>query len=381
MTRERDKLEQAAQQYLNTFPVATFQKLLLYWFERNMRQLPWRKDQEPYKIWVSEVMLQQTQVDTVIPYYERFMSRFPTLEALAEAEEEEVLKYWEGLGYYSRARNLHQAVKEVKERYGGRVPDNRKEIASLKGVGPYTAGAILSIAYGQPEPAVDGNVLRVISRLLHIEEDIQKAKTRHLFEEIVRHLIPKGRASYFNQGLMELGALVCTPKSPHCLTCPVQEVCRAYQAGMQDQLPVKGKKKKPKTVKIVAGVLMEKGHVLIRQRPDNGLLAKLYEFPNVQWDDQEPDETISRYLFDMYGLRTATVEQWPSVQHTFTHLIWEISVYRLHLAEPLDKLNGFVFPQEEQPFSAARWERIEDLERYPFPVSHQKIKKEIWKRL
>ncbi|MDQ0340037.1 A/G-specific adenine glycosylase [Caldalkalibacillus uzonensis] len=373
-------MDQAAEKYLAAFPVDRFQKQLLYWFERNMRQLPWREDRDPYKIWVSEVMLQQTQVDTVIPYYKRFMERFPTLEALAEADEEEVLKHWEGLGYYSRARNLHQAVKEVKERYGGQVPENREDISTLKGVGPYTAGAILSIAYGQREPAVDGNVLRVISRLLYIEEDIQKVKTRRLVEAIVQCLIPEGRASYFNQGLMELGALVCTPKSPHCLTCPVHEVCLAYQQGVQSQLPVKAKKKKPKTVKLVAGVLTDGEQVLIRQRPNSGLLAKLYEFPNVEWYGHEPAETISRYLFETYGLRAETVEEWPLVQHTFTHLIWEIRVYRLQLAEPL----GGTLKSAQNRLSLAsetRWERIGNLDRYPFPVSHQKIKKELRQRL
>ncbi len=198
---------------------------LLEWYMENKRDLPWRRHRDPYYIWVSEIMLQQTRVDTVIPYFKRFIERFPTVEALADAPEQDVLKCWEGLGYYSRARNLQAAAKQVKELHGGQVPDDRAAVFALKGVGPYTAGAILSIAFNKPEPAVDGNVMRVLSRYFLIEEDIMKGSTRALMEGLVTELIPEGRASDFNQALMELGALVCTPKSPHCLTCPVMEHC------------------------------------------------------------------------------------------------------------------------------------------------------------
>lgn len=230
--------------YTDDFSILNFQRDLVDWYKMNQRDLPWRADQDPYKVWVSEIMLQQTRVDTVIPYFNRFLGLFPTLEALAEADEEKVLKAWEGLGYYSRVRNLQTAVKEVAEQYGGRVPDTPEDISKLKGVGPYTAGAILSIAYGVPEPAVDGNVMRVLSRILLIEEDIGKAKSRTLFEKAVRELISKEDPSSFNQALMELGALICTPKSPACLICPVHEHCRAFEQGRQRELPVKEKKQK-----------------------------------------------------------------------------------------------------------------------------------------
>ena len=218
---------------LDAFNKETFRQDLIGWFEQEQRTLPWRQDQDPYKVWVSEIMLQQTRVDTVIPYFNRFIEQFPTIEALAEAEEDKVLKAWEGLGYYSRARNLQAAVREVHEHYGGRVPDNPKEISSLKGVGPYTAGAILSIAYGIPEPAVDGNVMRVLSRILSIWEDIAKPATRKIFEEAVRELISHENPSFFNQALMELGALICTPTSPSCLLCRVREHCLAFFEGKQ----------------------------------------------------------------------------------------------------------------------------------------------------
>lgn len=208
-----------------------FSTELLSWYERSKRDLPWRRHRDPYYIWVSEIMLQQTRVDTVIPYFQRFIERFPTIRDLAEAPEEEVLKCWEGLGYYSRARNLQAAAKQVMERHGGIVPDTKAEVSALKGVGPYTTGAILSIAFNRPEPAVDGNVMRVLSRYFLIEEDVAKAGTRTLMEELAAELIPEGRASDFNQALMELGALVCTPKSPQCLICPVMARCAGRLEG------------------------------------------------------------------------------------------------------------------------------------------------------
>lgn len=355
--------------HLETFPTKDFQQEILYWFERNMRDLPWRKDKDPYKIWVSEIMLQQTKVDTVIPYFQRFTTKYPTLEALAEAPLDDVLKEWEGLGYYSRARNLHSAVNEVKEKYGGTVPDNVESISSLKGVGSYTAGAVLSIAYGKREPAVDGNVMRVFSRIFAIQEDIQKASTKKLFEQLVKELIPEGSASYFNQAIMELGALICTPKSPGCLFCPVHEMCKADQLGIQHTLPVKQRKKKPRFVSMVAGVLERDGYVLIRQRPETGLLAQLFEFPNVEWKETSPEQVISQHLFEAYQLKTVTKEEWKHVEHTFSHLIWDISIFHLKLLEK-EKEEENSLPLPEKSF----WVKINQLDQYAFPVSHQKIK-------
>ena len=263
-----------------------FSEELLSWYRKHRRDLPWRRSRNPYHIWISEVMLQQTRVETVIPYFHRFIERFPTMEALAEAPEEDVLKLWEGLGYYSRARNLQGAVREVQERYGGTVPDTLKEISTLKGVGPYTAGAVLSIAYNKPEPAVDGNVMRVLSRYFLIEEDIMKVSTRGIMEKLAKELIPEGAAGDFNQGLMELGAMVCTPRSPHCLTCPVMEHCAAREAGMEEELPVKKKAKPPRPeyriAALIEGTGPNQGKVLIRQRPQEGLLARMWELPHTE---------------------------------------------------------------------------------------------------
>ncbi|WP_397334025.1 A/G-specific adenine glycosylase [Paenibacillus sp. YN15] len=259
---------------------------LLAWYKAGNRDLPWRRSRNPYHIWVSEIMLQQTRVETVIPFFNRFMELFPTVDKLADAPEEQVLKAWEGLGYYSRARNLQAAAREVRDHFGGVVPDTPEGIASLKGVGPYTAGAILSIAYNLPEPAVDGNVMRVLSRYFLLEEDIAKPSTRIGIEKLARSLIPPGEAGGFNQALMELGATICTPKSPHCLPCPVMEHCAARLEGRAEELPLKAKAKPPRperrAVALVEGAGVNAGRILVRQRPADGLLARMWELPHVQ---------------------------------------------------------------------------------------------------
>jgi A/G-specific adenine glycosylase len=344
--------------------IKAFQEDLISWFEREQRDLPWRKDRDPYKVWVSEIMLQQTRVETVIPYFNRFIEQFPTLDALAEADEEKVLKAWEGLGYYSRVRNLQAAVKKVKEVYGGKVPDTFEEISSLKGVGPYTAGAILSIAYGVPEPAVDGNVMRVLSRILTIWEDIAKPATRKIFEEAVRKLISHDNPSYFNQALMELGAVVCTPSSPSCLLCPVREHCQAFHEGVQENLPVKTKKKKPKNVKLAAAVLTDQnGNLLIHKRPSSGLLANLWEFPNteIKLTIKNDKQQLSQFLKTEYGVETKIGEAIGQIEHVFTHLVWNINVYE-----------GTIINDVKES-SDLRLVPPEHLKEFAFPVSHQKM--------
>ncbi|MBA4536324.1 A/G-specific adenine glycosylase [Bacillus aquiflavi] len=351
---------------LHDFDKISFQKDLIDWFQKEQRDLPWRKDKDPYKIWVSEIMLQQTRVDTVIPYFNNFIEKFPTVDALAEANEEEVLKAWEGLGYYSRARNLQEAVREVKEKYNSQVPKKKEEIASLKGVGPYTTGAVLSIAFNLPEPAVDGNVMRVLSRILSIWDDIAKSSSRKIFETAVRELISHENPSFFNQALMELGALVCTPTSPSCLLCPVREHCHGFQEGVEDHLPVKTKKKKPRSIQLAAAVLTDQaGRLLIHKRPNKGLLADLWEFPNVELHLSFSDEKarLKDFLKETYHV-TANPEHFLcSIEHVFTHLIWNIRVYKGELQTSVtesDKLKLVT---------------IEEITKLAFPVSHQKILK------
>ncbi|CAG7649794.1 A/G-specific adenine glycosylase [Paenibacillus allorhizosphaerae] len=318
-----------------------FSTELLAWYRRHKRDLPWRRSRNPYHIWVSEIMLQQTRVETVIPYFNRFVEKFPTVEALAEAPEEEVLKMWEGLGYYSRARNLQSAVREVRENYGGVVPDTKEDVFSLKGVGPYTAGAILSIAYNKPEPAVDGNVMRVLSRYFLIEDDIMKGSTRVAMEKLAQELIPEGAAGDFNQGLMELGALVCTPKSPSCLTCPVMAHCMGRDAGMEESLPVKKKAKPPRPerrfVALVEGDGEQAGCVLVRQRPQEGLLARMWELPHAlapfeasvpsAQDDPSLAQSVLATHLEEESLAIAPVAWYMQAEHTFSHIHWELDVY------------------------------------------------------
>lgn len=325
---------------------AFFSRELLEWYESAKRDLPWRRHRNPYYIWVSEIMLQQTRVDTVIPYFHRFIEQFPTLQALAEAPEEEVLKRWEGLGYYSRARNLQAAAKQVLEQYGGVVPADKASVSGLKGVGPYTTGAILSIAYNLPEPAVDGNVMRVLSRFFRIEEDIMKSGTRALMEGLAAELIPEGRASDFNQALMELGALVCTPKSPQCLTCPVMGRCLARLDGVEDRLPVKSKAKPPRPeyriAALVEGCGGHDGRVLVRRRPAKGLLAKMWELPHILAapsagggvglpDDGQAMEQLSA-LLAAEGIAAEPVDVLMDAEHTFSHIHWNLRVYRFREA-------------------------------------------------
>ena len=350
---------------LHHFSIRDFQEALLHWYQEEKRDLPWRKDRDPYKIWVSEVMLQQTRVDTVIPYFERFIEKYPTLDHLAEAEEQELLKMWEGLGYYSRIRNLHQAAREVQEQYGGVIPNTRKELEKLKGVGSYTAGAILSIAYNQPEPAVDGNVMRVLSRVLNIEDDIAKAKTKRKFEAIVTEIIAKDDPSSFNQGLMELGALVCTPQSPACLLCPVREYCRAFALGKTEELPVKKTKKPTRTVKLIAAVLQnQEGNIILRKRPREGLLASLWEFPNEEISAglENPLAILEKTLKEKHGFTSYINQPLCSITHQFSHLTWKIDAYA-------GKVEGEV--NESETLKVVSKDEITSI--YPLPVPHQKI--------
>ncbi|MCL1990211.1 MAG: A/G-specific adenine glycosylase [Defluviitaleaceae bacterium] len=314
-------------EHIEHIKTSDFQSDLIAWYNMVKRDLPWRENLDPYRILVSEIMLQQTQVATVIPYYHRFMELFPTAEALAHANETDLLKAWEGLGYYSRARNLQASAKMIAE--CGAFPTRHDDILKLKGVGPYTAGAVASIAFSMPVPAVDGNVFRVISRIGAIFEDIAKPKTRQLFESIVTALISKEYPGDFNQGLMELGATICTPKSPKCLECPIRQHCQAYAKGIDDQLPVKTKPVKQKKIKFVVGVIEnEKGQWLIVKRPETGLLANFYEFKQVEYEAGYPEEVLRGELTSN-GYQVKQIKDLGFSKHVFTHRIWEMEAYQV----------------------------------------------------
>jgi len=265
---------------------------LVNWYDQVKRDLPWRKTKDPYAIWVSEVMLQQTQVVTVIPYYQRFMERFPNLRVLAQAPLNEVLELWRGLGYYSRARHLWEGARYIVDILDGEMPGCYTSLLKIPGVGEYTAGAISSIAYQECVPAVDGNVKRVLSRLLRWEEDVDKAKSRRAFLEYLNQWQPKDRPGDFNQAMMELGATVCTPKNPKCEQCPLQEDCQAFLVGSPLAFPVKKSKEKIKEVIRPTLILFQKGKVLMKRRPPEGLLANLWEFPGEEVLVQDPASSL-----------------------------------------------------------------------------------------
>lgn len=347
---------------LRYFDNSGFQNKLISWYLANKRDLPWRQNRDPYRVWVSEIMLQQTKVDTVKPYFERFMEKFPDVHALANAEEQTVLKAWEGLGYYSRARNLQSAVREVVATYDGKIPDDKNELGKLKGVGPYTKGAILSIAFGKPEPAVDGNVMRVLSRVLHISDNIADAKVKKRFEAIVSDLISKDDPSSFNQGLMELGALVCTPKSPRCSICPVKGFCNAYAQGIQEQLPVKSKAKKPKKMAYMVLLLKKGEKIVVEKRSDQGLLANLWQFPMIPMEGKIDIEYAEKWFEKEYEWSIRIGEKAGELKHVFTHLVWDLKIYHAEALYSPD-------------YSSLKTVNSTEIKAYPFPVSHQKMMK------
>lgn len=281
---------------LSTKEVTQLQKNFLDWYFMNARQLPWRENTDPYRIWISEIMLQQTRVDTVIDYFHRFMQTFPTIKDLANADDEKLLKVWEGLGYYSRARNLKVAANQIMDEYGGKFPQTPAEISKLKGIGPYTTGAISSIAFHLPEPAIDGNVMRVVSRLFLIEEDIAKASSRKVFDQAVRKIIPEKYPGEFNQAFMDLGSSICTPTSPKCEECPLSNFCHSMQEGIQEQFPVKTKKAKPKDQYFVAFALENNQEAyLLEKRAAGRLLKDMLHFPIVEIEQDEYKNLLKNF--------------------------------------------------------------------------------------
>ena len=290
---------------------------LLAWYDENRRVLPWREQVSPYRTWVSEIMLQQTRVTAVLPYFDRFMAALPTVAALADAPEQQLMSLWQGLGYYSRARNLQKAAQVIMTRHGGVFPDTYEGLTALPGVGDYTAGAIASIAFGLPEPAVDGNVLRVVTRITGDPSDISRAETKKVVRQTLAQLIPLNAPGDFNQALMELGALVCLPYgAPECDHCPAAGFCVAYRENKTALLPVKGAKKSRTIENRTVYLLFYNGKVALRRRPGRGLLAGLWEFPN---------ELAETPVSDQWGLSTLSQEFCGTGRHIFTHREWHMT--------------------------------------------------------
>ncbi len=299
---------------------------LLDWFSRQARILPWRTDPKPYYVWVSEIMLQQTRVEAVKPYFSRFIHTLPDIRALAECEEDMLFKLWEGLGYYNRVRNLQKAAKVVMERYQGELPADYPALLELPGVGSYTAGAIASIAYQIPVPAVDGNVLRVMARLTENYEDIAKVSVKKQTEELLKKHMPKENAGAFNQALMELGALICLPNGePKCGECPVRECCLACKRGVVMELPVKAKKKARRAEeKTIFVIRLADGTVVLHRRAENGLLAGMYEFPNVP---EKLDILEAQEVLRNWGIAVQSILPIEEAKHIFSHVEWKMRGY------------------------------------------------------
>ena len=330
---------------------------LIEWYRKHRRELPWRNIDDPYRIWVSEIMLQQTRVEAVKPFYARFLKALPTVADLANVEEDKLLKLWEGLGYYNRVRNMQKAAQQIVDLYGGEFPRDYEQIRSLTGIGNYTAGAISSFAFGLPNPAVDGNVLRVISRLTGCYDDIMKASTKTKVEARLAEVIPEDAACDFNQGLIELGAIVCVPNgAPKCEECPLAHLCYANQKSVQHELPVKSKAKARKIEKRTVFIFKDGENVAIRKRPNKGLLAGLYELPSVEGAmSQEEAIAYSKSI----GLAPIRIKPLGEAKHIFSHVEWHMVGYSIRVDELQNSCKEhmlFIHPEEvehEYPIPAA----------------------------
>ncbi|EGP5631128.1 A/G-specific adenine glycosylase [Enterococcus faecium] len=369
-----------------------FQDQFIQWYEQEKRNLPWRYNRDPYRIWISEIMLQQTRVDTVIDYFYRFMEWFPTIEELATAPEEKLLKAWEGLGYYSRARNIQAAAKQIMSEFDGKMPQTPEEISSLKGIGPYTTGAIASIAFGLPEPAVDGNVMRVVSRLFCIEADITKASSRKIFDEAMRKIIDETYPGEFNQAMMDLGSAICTPTSPKCEACPIQAFCLANKRGIQTSFPLKTKKAKPKDVYYISAALQNhSGAYYFEERDSQKLLANMWTFPMVEVTQEEYErlkkgweakrevdlfddlvaEDGKELPFEKQELFIWQTRHLGEVTHVFSHLKWHVLLFYGRATEEAE--------QEFTENKTSKWLKPAAFDSVVFPKVQMKLVEQLEK--
>ena len=355
------------------------------WYARHQRDLPWRRRRDPYAIWVSEIMLQQTRVATVIPYFQRWLRRFPDVHALAAAPQDDVLKAWEGLGYYARARNLHKAARQVVKTRHGRLPETAEELRKLPGIGRYTAGAIASIAFDLDEPVLDGNVTRVLCRVFRIRSDPKTTRTRTRLWALARSLVPAGKAALGNQALMDLGATVCIPRGPRCLLCPLGDLCKARAAGEQERLPRKAAAEPTPHFDVVAALVRRRGRILIAKRPSDGLLGGLWELPGGRIGGEKgvrsrlceapsgpfrqttPDPffpaALAEQARERLGIELTVGEERIRIRHAFTHFRITLHVFECRAASGRARAVGY---------AACRWVRPGELDLYAFPTAHRK---------
>lgn len=331
---------------------------LIDWFIKEMRPLPWRQGPTPYIVWVSEVMLQQTRASVVAGYFTRWMERFPSLASFAEASLEEVMKLWEGLGYYSRVRNLHEAAQYIIKNHGGNLPDSYEELVKIKGLGPYTIGAILSFAFHKKAAAVDGNVLRVLTRYFLIEEDIQKSTTQKKMRELCFHLLPDDRPHVVMEALIELGAKVCKT-TPLCRECPIKGGCKAYEMGAF-HLPFKGRKEKIIPLKRHVFVIQSDNKLLLKQESLGKVMGGLYEFPYLEFTGKSKSTGfLQKYLLDTFGLRVSPIQVLPKMSHFFTKYKAELFPY--------------VWKAEHKEIPLYKWFSMEEVKNLPFSSGHRRI--------
>lgn len=345
---------------------------LLKWYERHKRDLPWRRTRDPYRIWVSETMLQQTQVETVLPYYERFLARWPTIQALAEAKLDDVLKMWEGLGYYARARNLHKGAQVVVEEFGGELPHDVEALREIPGIGRYTAGAVASIAFGKDEPMLDGNIRRVLARLCAERADVRQPAVQERLWQYAASILPKGRAGDFNQALMDLGATTCVARRPRCLLCPLTEECQSFQLGLQEVIPLKTARRATPHYHIAVGVIWKNGRILIQQRKAEGLLGGLWEFAGGKVEDGETLEAAcKREIKEELGVTVRVREPLTTVEHGYTHFSVTIHAFNCDYVRSTPK-----------PVGAARvrWVWPSELQKFAWPAANKKIIEQILER-
>jgi A/G-specific adenine glycosylase len=340
---------------------------LVAWFHNNQRALPWRRDYSPYAVWISEVMLQQTQVSKVVPYYEKWMERLPDPAAVAEAEEGELLRLWEGLGYYSRVRNLQKAARMIVTEHAGRIPRDEKALRSLPGIGPYTAAAILSLAFKEDVPVLDGNVERVVARVVDLDQPVKKPESRKVIRETLMAWLPDGQAREFNQAVMELGATVCAPLRPDCEACPLNEFCRARLKGTVLRRPVRARRASTVPVTAAVGILWDNGRVFIQKRPPEGLMASLWEFPGGKVKGKEtPEECLRRELSEELGVKVVIFEKLAEIRHAYTKFRVRLHAYACKIDPPGQDI--VVQVAEE-----GRWVTLDELDNFAFPSANRRL--------
>lgn len=340
---------------------------ILSWFAANARDLPWRKTYDPYHVWISEIMLQQTQMDRVVDYFSRWINRFPDIASITQASEEEVLKLWEGLGYYSRAKNIMRSANILVEQYGGNLPADHNLLLSLPGIGKYTAGAIMSIAFNDPYPLVDANIERVFARLFNLDKPVKEKNTHAFIWQLAKEMLPKDKARDFNQSLMELGALICIAKNPRCKICPIQSDCEAFRLGLVDERPVLQDQPQTIFIEMATGILEHKGKLLIQKRKPHGVWPNLWEFPGGRLEQGEtPEMALVREYKEETELTVGNLQKITTVQHSYTIYRVTLHCYFCSLldgrAEPI--LHG---AQEY------RWVKPEELSEYAFPAGHRQL--------